>query len=675
MPRPARLATAFCVCLVSFFFFALEWTAGAADSRTEPPSQLTADQATRLRAQLKDLEGRIAELEKSGAPYRDFADVTVFAKAVDWALRHNAFPRPDSAAQATRAIEIGGLRAELLKAGKSPREAASGCFILGYRSAIDNSIQPYALTLPRGFGTEKQKRWALHVVLHGRDDSLSEIKFIRQHNSKPPEIGADWIQLDVYGRCCNAYRWAGETDVFEAIKDVQLRYRIDDRRIVLHGFSMGGAGAWHLGLHYPSMWCSVGPGAGFIDFYKYQNAKNQLPAQQHSTLHIYDALDYVQNAFNVPICTYGGELDKQLVASTQMKDAADKLKIPMTVIVGPKVGHQFHPDSRKQFMAFHHEKQLAGRTQQLAVREIRFSTWSVKYNTCDWLTIEEQMIPYQESSVHAIVDDQGQVAKITTRNVASLKVARDIADSVEIDGVKHTLADAADRLLPAVYYESTGGGWTPLTYTASLDFPQNRDRRKRRNLQGPIDDAFMQPFVCVIGTGTPWSQSHQAWAHWTLQRFAREFDRWMHGEIQVVTDKQVTPELIQSKNLILFGDPGSNTVLAKIVDQLPFKWEKKSLQVAGKTYDPETHGVACIYPNPMNSRRYVVINSGHTFHEPDFRNSNAWLFPRLGDIAVLKVTKQPGGDYAESPIWAEIFDVSWRLPNSNLSKRPQTNGT
>src|SRR4029079_12060912 len=103
---------------------------------------------------------------------------------------------------------------------------------------------------------------------HGRDDSLSEIKFIKQHEGKPAEPGADWIQLDVYGRCCNAYRWAGETDVFEALKDVQQRYRIDEQRIVLHGFSMGGAGAWHLGLHHPSRWCSVGPGAGFIDFYQ-----------------------------------------------------------------------------------------------------------------------------------------------------------------------------------------------------------------------------------------------------------------------------------------------------------------------------------------------------------------------------------------------------------------------
>jgi hypothetical protein len=42
-----------------------------------------------------------------------------------------------------------------------------------------------------------------------------------------------------------------------------------------------------------------------------------------------------------------------------------------------------------------------------------------------------------------------------------------------------------------------------------------------------------------------------------------------------------------------------------------------------------------VYPNPLNPRRYVVINSGHTFGEDDFRGTNAWLYPRLGDYSVL----------------------------------------
>ena len=91
------------------------------------------------------------------------------------------------------------------------------------------------------------------------------------------------------------------------------------------------------------------------------------------------------------------------------------------------------------------------------------------------------------------------------------------------------------------------------------------------------------------------------------------------------------------------------------------KWTKDGLEVNGETYDPSTHGLALIYPNPLNRRRYVVINSGHTFHEKDFRGTNALLFPRLGDIAV-QTFERSGEGYTESVVWAAMFNPSWKLP-------------
>ena len=48
-----------------------------------------------------------------------------------------------------------------------------------------------------------------------------------------------------------------------------------------------------------------------------------------------------------------------------------------------------------------------------------------------------------------------------------------------------------------------------------------------------------------------------------------------------------------------------------------------------------------------------MINSGHTFSEADFHGTNAWLYPRLGDYAVLK----PNGDI----VMSGFFDEQWRL--------------
>ena len=81
-----------------------------------------------------------------------------------------------------------------------------------------------------------------------------------------------------------------------------------------------------------------------------------------------------------------------------------------------------------------------------------------------------------------------------------------------------------------------------------------------RGSQGPIDDAFTAPFLCVRGTGTAWNPAVQAWADASLKRFADEWSRYFRGELPVKDDTAVTDEDVRRCNLILFGDPGSNSL-------------------------------------------------------------------------------------------------------------------
>lgn len=636
---------------------------GSASGQELPP----ADRAA-LEADLATLQAEVTKLEQRDdlLPAR-LADVAVCAKAVAWPLKYNEFPKPENIAGAKLALTVGAARLKEVLAGKSPWETAPGRTVRGYRSKIEGSYQPYACTLPGEFGKDEYRRWPVHLVLHGRGGTLTEASFFKSHEGKAPVADQNWIQIDVYGRGNNAYRFAGETDVFEALADVRRRYRIDDKRIVLHGFSMGGAGSWHLGLHHPSEWCSVGPGAGFIDFYKYQKVTSPLPHYQHNALKIYDAIDYALNAANVPICTYGGEQDAQLVASTSMVEEAKKLGIDIKLVIGKGVGHKFTPEGQKEFMDFHKAQQAKGRPAFLDAVKVRFVTHTLKYNRCSWLTVEEMIEPYQPAIVEAEKDANGHL-KVRTKNVAVLQIARDMAERVNIDGTSLPLIDAAEGLLPGVYYEA-GEKWSVQSYDASINFTKNLDRRKRHDLQGPIDDAFMSPFVCVRGTGTPLVPAQKEWSDFVLKRFTNEFDRWMRGSVPVIDDKDLTDELALTKHVVLFGDPGSNSYLKKIVSQLPVKWNGKEIVVNGKTYDAQTHGVSFIFPNPLAPSKYVVINSGHTFHDAEFKASNAQLYPRLGDIAVQQFEKNKDGTYTEKTVWAELFDNDWRLPEPATGRK------
>ena len=126
-------------------------------------------------------------------------------------------------------------------------------------------------------------------------------------------------------------------------------------------------------------------------------------------------------------------------------------------------------------------------------------------------------------------------------------------------------------------------------------------------------------------------------------------------------DKDVAAADVAESNLVLWGDPSSNRVLAKVADKLPVKWTKDGVVVGGQTYSAEAHVPVLIYPNPLNPNRYVVVNSGFTFREYDYLN-NARQVPKLPDWAVIDATSPRTSRAPGKVVAAGFFDESWQLP-------------
>ena len=100
----------------------------------------------------------------------------------------------------------------------------------------------------------------------------------------------------------------------------------------------------------------------------------------------------------------------------------------------------------------------------------------------------------------------------------------------------------------------------------------------------------------------------------------------------------------------------------RILAELPVEWTREQIRIGQQQWASDSYGLSLIFPNPLNPAKYVVINSGHTFHEKEFRSTNAMLFPRLGDIAVQSFEELPNqGNFTEQTVWAEVFDANWRL--------------
>jgi predicted esterase len=578
-----------------------------------------------------------------------FADAAVYGKAVAWALRHpEEFYTANYTQNAYKALEVAKQRLTALEAGTTPWTHDKGYVVRAYHSRVDGSLQPYGLLIPDSYNGEPTR---LDVWLHGRGGTLTEVSFIASRDPAFPNDDTlsvpgsqNYIQLDVFGRTNNAYRWAGETDIYEALADVCRNYNIDPDLITLRGFSMGGAGAWHVGLHNPSQWAAVEAGAGFNETLIYAK-QSDLPAYQMAALTIYDVYRYALNAFNVPTVGYGGEIDPQLQASVNVREQLQEEGFNFTesqfrqtttdlralFLVGPETPHRWHPDSKAESSAF-----IDANLPRTVPDHVRFVTYTTAYPDAYWVRIEGLDSHYERTEVDAQRSSDGVVLKTTNVRALSLTTSNRTYD---IDGQSIDGAGANPSFI------KSNGRWS----VGKLSGLQ-----KRPGLQGPIDDAFKEAFLVVQPTGTALAPAAHALALKRVERFQPEYAKWMRGDVPVVNDTDLTADQIAGNHLVLFGDPGSNKVLARILDDLPaLEWTAEGLTVAGQDYDVAANLPVLIYPNPLNPNRYVVINSGHTFGETEFLGTNALLFPRLGDWAVLSTAD-------ESTVAAGLFDEQWR---------------
>jgi hypothetical protein len=226
--------------------------------------------------------------------------------------------------------------------------------------------------------------------------------------------------------------------------------------------------------------------------------------------------------------------------------------------------------------------------------------------------------------------------------------------TVKIDGTALEVVRPKTDRSWVVHLRRAGGKWQQ-TLTAHED----GKLVKQHGLSGPIDDAFMDSFLFVKPTGTAMNDKVAAWTKAEMDRASFEWRRQFRGDAPAKDDKAITDADIAASNLVLWGDPQSNAVLAKVIAKLPIQWANGKLTANGKTYDTATHAPVLVFPNPLNPKRYIVINSSFTYREYDYLN-NARQIAKLPDWAVINLT-QPKSARAPGGIAdAGFFNEAWQ---------------
>ncbi len=676
----------------------------AQDIKSIPPAGIEVPAADRaeIEAGVKQLGDAIASLKKNAKLAGEIPNVEIFHKSADWALRYNEIFDPKQIPIAKEHIQQGLARAAALAKGETPWNTATGLVVRAYRSKIDGSVQPYGLVIPADWKPDDGKerggvrKLRLDFWCHGRGEKLSELAFISgaQRNAgefTPP--GAIVCQL--YGRYCNANKFAGETDLFEALDDIKKHYPIDERRLVIRGFSMGGAAAWQFATHFPGMWAAAAPGAGFAEtaeFFKvFAAGKEAPPAWEQKLWRWYDCTTMAANLANTTTVAYSGEIDGQKQAADIMVKYAAQEGITFPHIIGPQTAHKYHKDSIPEINKLVDAAVKKGNDP--FPKKVRLVTYSLIYPRAEWCSIDSMEKQWERAEV--LAEAEADTVKFTTKNVTAFSISGTSSTPEIYEGIKRfktaivdgqklkltvhdmpwpiqkegELVEDAQRMAGCAL-EKVNGKWA---LSGPFYVPQYAGkvavRPKDGLLCGPIDHAFMQPFVFVRPTGQPLNDTAGAWARAEMERAISQWRQVFRGEVTVIDDVDWLDKEAKAKagsvhtflttNLILWGDISSNKYLAKIADKLPLKWTAQTLEMGTQRVDAAHHAPILIYPNPLTIGSYIVLNSGPTFREAAALN-NSDQTPKLPDWAVVDLRTPPGPKWPGKIVDAGFFDESWK---------------
>ncbi|MBU6310261.1 MAG: hypothetical protein KJS77_10995, partial [Planctomycetes bacterium] len=320
--------------------------------------------------------------------------------------------------------------------------------------------------------------------------------------------------------------------------------------------------------------------------------------------------------------------------------------------------------SRREITAFLQRAAASGRPARPARVHLAITTLAdARIGWVEALGLGEH---FRDARIDADRTEQGGTTIITATTANITAVAfHDIPPhaTLKIDGADIAGRDLAAAVPLVLAREGLrpDGPWQPATVA---DLPP---LRKRPGLSGPIDDAFIRPFIVVPPSGPGIDPAIDRFATGEFVHFRRRWHDLFRGDLPVVAADDVTAEMLRDTNLVLFGDPVSNPLIARVVRGLPIVWTREQLVVAGQPYASTDHIPVLIHPNPLcpptaaTAGRYVVLNSGITFREEADR-SNSWQNPKLPDWAVVDITVPPD-DRGPGRIAAAGFcDETWRIP-------------
>ncbi|MFC1614729.1 prolyl oligopeptidase family serine peptidase [Gemmatimonadota bacterium] len=499
-----------------------------------------------------------------------------------------------------------------------------GVFFRTYRSRIDETVYPYALYLPKGIKSASRS-WPMVLSLHGAwSNHANNLKRLLGTGNRPgepdelpfvslpiwPELPeVDGIIVCPWGRGTMGYFGPGMRDVLDVLELVMKEYSVDPERVSVTGLSMGGRGTWEMALRHTEFFnaavavCSS-PGRDYTppeNITEEQRKKYSYMTQLNEQ---YNTTNYAVNALPLKVRLHHGTDDPAVAYSNSVRMHGILTRLGMEVQLNSyeNVGHNSWDPAYKDAETL---KWMLSQRRARPSREIKFVTARYDDARYQWLEVTRFTKHSKPAKVHALYNPSTLTITLYTDNVSRLEL--DLAQLPELSPGKNVklLSPKGKKLLDLSTPEQGKVSLQVKRGKVKLLKPKTAEKKpvKRKGLEGPIYEVLSDRVVLVYGTQGQGAQE-------TFEQLKR-FTDW--GELPDVhfiikPDTGITEQDIQNSNLVLFGDPANNTLLARINDKAPVRIREGKI-IAGKDRFPASEtAFKCVFPNPLNPGRLVLWN-------------------------------------------------------------------
>jgi len=584
-------------------------------------TELVGQRYTSLQSRLKDDQKRVDAISlKSG----DAVGAEELAGVGFWLWRLQALYGNEVRPERVDVELLNRMMAELsevetaidkLEKGQDPYDKKSGSLVKAYKSPLTGEFRPHSLFVPESYNSSKPL--PLIVLLHG---IYGDDRHLFQMLKDVDNLGAIVYQAASYRQ----FDWSdiSAAETWKGLDQVLSDYSIERNRIYLVGYHIGGRGVLQLAMDRPGFFAALGSMYSGIDTHLpypalqlypeyYEKAADNLkpfphykkppppePLEDELEKKVYESLSLVTLADNITgvpmVLVYGeGEPD----AAAERLALLDKLSKSSSKVITEYVPGAQHGSNPPQLRDPKFYKWLLAQKLDPTPDHFKFVVTDLRNNEAWFTRIDSLFSALVPGRVE--FNRKGNIFEFTTTGVDAF------TPIVSTNGV-NVSSEPIKVVVDGVVFENISADELPLTLIKSSTGNWKRgvmdSKRKRHGLSGPIDDFQHDSFLYVYGTNG--TEEENA----ALEKAARKFaNRGLGAEFNIKADKDVTDEDIKTSHIVLVGTPTDNSLLAKIADRLPLKWNKDGLQIGDRIVKGDKAAGCMIYPNPLMPNRYVVV--------------------------------------------------------------------